>query len=86
MNKQKELHILTENFKGKLDEFNIKEIETYINQQELKLALETLCDFLGDQGIAPSLLAYSEIIRLGKILNMDIYDSRFTYLKTLMPY
>lgn len=84
MTLEEELRQLANVFVGKLDDFQIDAVKDYVDHGENPLALEMLCDFLGDHGVVLSAFEYQEITRLGVLLNLDINDARFTYLQTLM--
>lgn len=84
MTQEEELRQLMDIFVGKIDKFHIDAVKEYIDHGENALALETLCDFLGDCGVVLSAFEYEEVSRLGALLDLDVEDSRFTYLQTLM--
>ena len=84
MTQEEELRQLANMFTGKLSAIYIDAAKEYVDHGENALALEMLCDFLGDHGVALSTLEYQEIIRLGTLLDLDVNDARFTYLKTLV--
>lgn len=84
MTQEEELRQLANVFVGKLDKFHIDAVKEYVDHGENTLALEMLCDFLGDHGVVLSTFEYQEITRLGVLLDLDINDARFTYLQTLM--
>lgn len=84
MNHEEEICQLADFFYGRLDEFHVDAVKDYVGHGENILALEMLCDFLGDGGVVLNVFEYQEISRLGAILNLDINDARFTYLRTLV--
>ena len=84
MTQDEDLRRLVNMFAGKLNEFHIDAVKEYVDHGENTLALEMLCDFLGDHGVVLSTFECQEITRLGVLLNLDINDARFTYLQTLM--
>ncbi|EHN63591.1 MafI family immunity protein [Comamonas testosteroni] len=84
MTQEEELRQLANAFFRKLDKFHIDAIKEYVDHGESTLALEMLCDFLGDHGVVLSTFEYQEITRLGVLLDLDINDARLTYLQTLM--
>ena len=84
MTQEEELYQLANLFVGKLNEFHIQAVKEYVDHGENSLALEILCDLLGDHGVVLSTFEYQELTRLGVLLNLDVNDARFTYLQTLI--
>lgn len=83
MTHEEELRYLANLFVGKLSEFHVNAVKEYVDHGENALALETLCDFLGDHGVVLSAVEYQRITRLGALLGLNINDARFTYLQLL---
>ncbi|WP_395026501.1 MafI family immunity protein [Comamonas odontotermitis] len=84
MGKEEEILQLANLFSGKLSGFLIDAVKEYVDHGENKLALEMLCDFLADNNVILNEFEYQEIIRLGVLLNLNVNDMRFAYLKTLI--
>lgn len=84
MNQEEALRQLADLFNGKLSNLYIDAVKEYVEHGENILALEMLCDFIGDHGAALSTFEYQEITRLWVLLDLDANDARLTYLRTLV--
>ncbi|AWH87803.1 MULTISPECIES: MafI family immunity protein [Limnobaculum] len=79
MDISKQINLLGNGLKNRLDPTLIDFALEYIEFSEVVLAFETLCDHIADYDVVISKDEYSQIIKIANELGLEI-DDRYTYI------
>lgn len=80
----KKLSEFANEFRNRLDDQSILFVHDYENHNEPALALQLMCDYLGEQDVRITAEEYAVLIAFGHEFGVDVSSDRFDFLLNLI--